>query len=130
MKRKGFTLAELLAVVTILGILALIVFPTANSAIKKSREKSYEQQIESIIKSAKTWGLENRNSLSNTSKNYLTIEELQQGGYLGAKDTINPITNEKMNGCVIIAYDKEYYQYTYEYTETSCNELKTIQSLH
>ena len=74
MKRKGFTLAELLAVITILGVIALIVFPAVNKTIKNSKEKSYNQQIESILSSAENWTMENMTSLSDINENYLTIE--------------------------------------------------------
>ena len=109
--KLGFTLAELLAVITILGVIALIVFPAVNKAIKNSKEKSYNQQVESILNSAENWTTENMSQLSDTSDNYITIGELQQSGYLEAKRVINPITDEEMNGCIVIKYDKNYSQY-------------------
>ena len=123
-KKNAFTLAELLAVITILGVIALIVFPAVNKTIKNSKEKSYNQQVESILESAENWTTENMSQLSDTSNNYITIGELQQSGYLEAKKVINPITDEEMNGCIVIKYDENYSQYTYQYNEISCDELK------
>ena len=103
--RKGFTLAELLAVIAILGVIALIAFPAVNKVIKNSKEKAYTAQKEIILSSAKSWALDNINDLSEEENTYLSIEQLKQGGYLEAKQVINPITEEEMNGCIIINYD-------------------------
>ena len=48
MKKNGFTLIEVLAVIFILGVLALISIPIVNRYIKNSREKVYESYIETI----------------------------------------------------------------------------------
>ena len=125
-KKNAFTLAELLAVITILGVIALIVFPAVNKAIKNSKEKSYNQQVESILNSAENWTLENMSSLSDTNDNYITIGELQQSGYLEAKRVINPITDEEMNGCIVIKYDTNYNQYTYQYKDESCSDVQAV----
>ena len=124
MKRNGFTLAELLAVIAILGIIALIVFPQVNTSIKNSKKRAYDQQVESILESASTWGLKNMSKLSEISENYISIETLQKSGYLEAKQLINPITDEVMDGCIVARYQN--YQYIYQYVEDSCDKLRVI----
>ena len=52
--KKGFTLVEVLAVITIIGVLALIVVPGVDSILKSNRDKLYESQINSIVEAAKT----------------------------------------------------------------------------
>ena len=49
MKHKGFTLVEILAVITIIGILALITIPTVDSIIKSSKNDAYEVQKSAIF---------------------------------------------------------------------------------
>ena len=44
--KKGFTLAELLAVIVILGLLALIAVPVVLNKIKSTKEDLYNNQIE------------------------------------------------------------------------------------
>ena len=72
MKRnKGFTLIELVAVITILILVALITIPAINKAITKFKDKSYETQKSAILAAAKEWNLENVGSnLGKTQTNY------------------------------------------------------------
>lgn len=123
MKRKGFTLTELLAVIAILGVIALIAFPAMTKTVNTSKEKLYESQKDIILSSAKNWALDN-NSLKETEITYLTIDQLQKSGYLEAKDAVNPINDQKMTGCIVIEYNESYNQYEYSYHETSCAELQ------
>ena len=46
--KKGFTLIELMAVVIVLGVLALFVVPTIDKTMKQIREDGYEEQINNI----------------------------------------------------------------------------------
>ena len=123
MKKNGFTLAELMGALIIMGIIALIVFPTVNKSIKISKEKTYEEQKNVIIKGARKWGIENTDYLSDTTDTYVSVEMLKQNGYIENKKVINPLTEEEMNGCIIISYNKNFNQYIYEYNDTSCGEI-------
>ncbi len=55
MKRKGFTLVEMLGVIVVLGIIALIVFPGINTAIKQARRDAFEASVNSIVRAMKTY---------------------------------------------------------------------------
>ena len=52
MKNKGFTLIEIIAVVIILGILAIIAVPTVSNYIESSRKSAYVQTIKDVLASA------------------------------------------------------------------------------
>lgn len=54
MKNKGFTLVELLAVIMILGIIALIMTPIFTDVIKRNRTKAYEISAKEYIKEIET----------------------------------------------------------------------------
>lgn len=53
--KKGFTLAELLAVIVILGILALIVAPTIGNLIENAKKDVNKQSIYGILSAAETY---------------------------------------------------------------------------
>jgi len=128
MNRKGFTLIELIAVIVILSLIAIIVFPAINSVIKNSKEKTYEQQKDTIIKAAKQLSYENTEVLPDEVEDASTEIELTclttgctyngkkiDGGYINDDDIIDPRnTNEKLNGVIVITYGSNQYNYSYK----------------
>lgn len=121
MKKRGFTLIELMAVITVLGVIAAITIPKITDTLKKSKEKAYKNQINSLVSIAKRWGASNPDKLSTETR--LQFSTLFDEGYIKQKDIVNPITNDKLKGCIKITYDEEYSQYKYEYTDSEayCN---------
>ena len=79
MRDNGFTLAELLGVIAILGIIAMITVP----------------QIEQLEKGAQDYYTEHLDEMPDdiNASNCKTIDELQKGGYLPL-DIKNPKTDE------------------------------------
>ena len=126
MKRRGFTLVELLAVITILGILAVIVVPTVDRQIKKFKNDSYQQQVTMIELVAKNWGVDHRLELPTVEGElyYLKLEDLVTQGFLKDEDIIDPRNNQQMNGCILVNYDAAKDNYDYQYQETPCDSLK------
>ena len=53
MKKKGFTLVELLAVITLLGLLGLIIVPIVTNTIEKQRKGAFEASVNGILDLAK-----------------------------------------------------------------------------
>lgn len=121
MKKDGFTLVELMAIIIVLGIIAIITVPVVNNTINKSRKKAYEVQVSVIIESAHKWGVKNVDRLPvGNEKINVKLSELINGNYIeNIKNNkiINPIDRTEMNGCVVIEYVTEYNQYSYEYRE-------------
>ena len=58
MKKEGFTLVELLAVITLIGVLGLITVPIINNTIKNSRKKAFNETLNAIVDSAKIYNAE------------------------------------------------------------------------
>ncbi len=52
MKKKGFTLVELLAVIAILAILVIIALPNIMSLFNQAKQNSFESEVKNIYKSA------------------------------------------------------------------------------
>ena len=60
MKKRGFTLVELLGVISVLGIIALLIIPSVEKTISKNKKKGLENQKNTIISGAKNWITDNR----------------------------------------------------------------------
>lgn len=115
MKKNGFTLIELLATLTILAILAVIVFPNVFGAISRSRESAYEQQVDSIINGSRNYFADHAELLPGdglTAK--VTVGELKNGNYIDKKIE-NPKTGEIFSDSsyVQVKNMNENYKYTY-----------------
>ena len=62
MKNKAFTLVELLAVIIILGLLALLIIPRVQNTLKNSKKNIYESSAYSLLKEAESYFLEEKAS--------------------------------------------------------------------
>lgn len=119
MRKKGFTLVELLGVIVLLGIIGLIAVPTVNTLIKKSRERAIAVQEKEIINAAKSWSSENTSSLPDDGMIFVKIQDLIDGNYIPG-DTIDKINDTKYSTmCVKITADTKYNNY--DYAISNCN---------
>ena len=48
MKKRGFTLVELLGVISVLGIIALLIIPSVEKTISNNKKKGLENQKNTI----------------------------------------------------------------------------------
>lgn len=115
---KGFTLVELLAVIAIMGMLAVIMVPTISGVIEENKKNSLSNLKNSIKSSARAYISDNRyeiklddSSCANYTRNItfigndyideskITVELLVNKGYLksNSDDIINPETNKPIN---------------------------------
>ena len=114
--RKGFTLVELMAVIIILGVLALITYPIIDKSIKNSKQKALERTITSIVEASYNYSI--KNDLGYNKKyQILELETLINAGLI-KRDIINPVTNEALSGCVLYKWNDTQNQYEFEYSET------------
>ena len=126
MKKNGFTLIEVLAVIIILGVIGLIVMPVVTNSLKESKDELLEVQLTNIKEAAKTWSADNVDKLpivENDSKN-ITLEKLQTEGYID-EDIKNPKTDELFNGkavCVNIKFNGKKYIYNVVQSLENCSD--------
>lgn len=132
MKKNGFTLVELLAVIVILGVIGMIVFPAVQTTIKKNKEKLYVQQINSLVDAASKYVVDHDADHldrfitytggtitgSNTCKLAIGTNSsvLVTGGYLKNSGNMkDPITGNNLNGYILIKWSMDTNQYEIKY---------------
>ena len=125
--KKAFTLIELLAVITLLGLIALITFPSVNKSIKNSKEQSLQRTIENIETAARNYGSQ-YNLGYNVNYTVLELSKIKDAGFLENKAIINPVTNEELSGCVIYRWKEQDKQYEYKYIEP-CSIEETVPTM-
>ncbi|MBR2588644.1 MAG: prepilin-type N-terminal cleavage/methylation domain-containing protein [Bacilli bacterium] len=114
MNKKGFTLAELLGVIVILGIIGMISIGVIERNIKEGRYKTCKAQEKNIIEGAKMWKIDNPADETNCVK----ISVLKQYGYID-EDLKNPVTEEDYNSDTCVNINTNNYTVTYV-TEKGC----------
>ena len=121
MKNKGFTLAELLGVITVLSIIAVITYPILNGTFKDSTSNLSNEQIESLENDARIWATKNSDELKEDQPRYVTIEELKRSGLVENEKIIDISDKEELKGCIKIYYENNKYNYKYDIYEDVIN---------
>jgi len=98
MKKKGFTLVELLGVIVLLSLLVMLVIPSIVGSLKKQGNKTDELMLDMIEKAASSYIEDDGSFIDKNGNSYcITISELVDKEYL--KDNVEyegkDITNSK-----------------------------------
>lgn len=126
MRKKGFTLIELMGVIIILGVIALIAIPATKKLTSSSKDELYNVQISNIKNGLKNWAIDNSKLLPQTEGQVITITlgQLKMGGYIDIE-----LKNPKNNKCFgndmtleITRYQKNYIYTVNENTGTYTNK--------
>lgn len=115
MKNKGFTLVEILAVITIVAVLILILVPSVDAIIKAGKDDTYEIQTDLIKSGLKDWAAANAFSLPAAEGENVTITlgELKTGGFVPI-EIRNPKTNECFSNDIVLKVTKQNNKYKYD----------------
>ena len=100
MNNKAFTLMEILGVITLLALISLIIVISVNKSLKDSKEILYQTQIEEIKSAASMWKTDNIELIPDTGYYSITLETLQNNGYIKS-EIINPKTNQQFENITI-----------------------------
>ena len=129
MDKKAFTLIELLAVIVILGILALIVTPILINVVKDSNEKSYKLSADGYISAVNDYILSNQLDGKKVENGKYNIKNLDVkiSGKAPSKGSVE-IYDEKINNAKL-CYDTYLLKYDgreVTLTEKGCEKEATV----
>lgn len=122
-ENKGFTLAELLAVIIILGIITTITVPIVTNQIDKNKTKLCVTQYNNILNAARSYGADHLLELDNGKT--ITLKTLDDNGYIDISNLKDPVTGEKISGdlkIVIVKENKKYKYYLDQNANIGCKE--------
>ena len=89
MKKNGFTLVELIAVIVILGLLITIAVPSVLSISEKIKNDMFCSKVDSIESSAKLYGDDKFNELLSINEHGITVDMLEGANNAKITEYIN-----------------------------------------
>ena len=104
MKKRGFTLVELLAVIVVIAIIALIATPTTLGIVEKSRRQTFENSAYKIIESADIYLMNNINTIQ---KNKTIIFECNGKVCTDKENNLDIKGKIPVKGSIIISGNKQ-----------------------
>ena len=123
---KGFTMVELLAVITILSIIMVILIPAVTNISKNTKESILNSKISTIETSASKYGEDNINTYQKCTNALesgviskdayddciVSVDDLVRYGYLEYDTTKwdasfigNPVSGGRLDGKILLCYD-------------------------
>ena len=129
--KKGFTLVELLAVISVLAIIISIAVPASIAISNRSKRKMHNTKVEMIEKAAALYAQDNPGDVSNEVSDNCEIKvgSLIDKGYLKKDDKtkgiVDPETGESMND-YCIDLKKENNRYTAEMAKNMGGSITNV----
>lgn len=111
--KKGFTLVEVLAVITILGVLAVIIVPAVDKGIKNAKDDAYNKQKVSLLNSLEAWTKDNYDRFYSNDEIVITLAELKQANIVDS-DIRNPKTESCLSNAMRFVIKKTKNTYSYK----------------
>lgn len=124
MKKNGFTLVEILAVLVILGVLIALSIPAYTTVMIDVKRDNYNSKVKEMEIAANKYGEKVKDEVKNTGNACYNqeISSLVRRGYLLSESDyediiLDPITNEAYKGTIKTCYCKKTYDIKSYYVE-------------
>lgn len=98
-KKSGFTLIEIIGVVTILALILLVSVPALTKTLKKNEQKKYDSYVDNLKIATENYIVKQENLMSDITTigyTYITIQDLIDTKLINEL-AINPDTEEKLS---------------------------------
>jgi type IV pilus assembly protein PilA len=106
-KKNGFTLIEMIAVIAIIGVLAVAILPRVNGYIKEAKKVKVVDQCRKVVMAAESYELK-YNSLQGT----ITVSDMKSKdgvkNYLESVELNNLPSTTTLNQCYLIVNGAEF----------------------
>lgn len=135
MKKKGFTLIEIIVVLAILGVLMMLIVPSVSGYLQKSKEQVAKSNARQVVQTTQMeYALESiQGNMFNTS--LLPPSDVLENIYKlsNAKGEILSVEADEKNDIVKLVYKENNITVSYcrDYiTDSSCSALYNVGELH
>lgn len=120
MKKKAFTMVELIGVIVIMALILLIAVPTINNAIKTSEENKKQEALNNIYMAAENYLMANYDEYSSLdnigNSEYIYVMDLINEQYMDIDD-LNPNDDQSFDSKDVVKVTrKEDNTFSYELT--------------
>lgn len=82
MKKDGFTLVELMAVIAIIAVLSVIIIPSLVTVNKNINSRLYNQKVDNIESAAELYASNHPDIFNGSDRAYVTVNQLIEANYL------------------------------------------------
>ncbi len=123
MRKNGFTMVELIAIIVIMASMLLIILPAVNNTIKNSEEKKKEEALNNIYMAAENYLMANYDDYkidNSGDTTYIYITDLISNNYMSI-DTLNPNNDSTFSNKDVVKVtrnDDGTFSYELDYLKT------------
>ncbi len=126
MKKKGFTLVELLAVITLLSLVMIIVVSAISSPYRNMKKDLNESQKKLIISAAETYIQRYKNNYPSVEGNIycISLNDLVKERLL-EDNLVNALEDNKLDlnlGIKVTVDSKISYHFEFDETQSACTK--------